>query len=106
MKTILLPVIFLITSLNIYAQTKERFCIVEITRNNTLEELYLSVDSGQKSVDKSNYVKDSARRRKVFISEAHALNFVGSLGWKIVAFKPEFKEMSTSESIFIFMKEE
>lgn len=106
MKIILLPLILLITSLKVCAQTKERFCIVEIERNNAHEEMYLSVDSGQKSIDKVNYVADFARRRKTFISEAHALNFIGSLGWKIVPFKPEFKGMSTPESIFLFRKEE
>lgn len=106
MKTILASVILLITSLNVCAQTKERFCIIEIMRNNTHEELYLSVDSGQKSVDKAGYVTDSARRRKIFVSKAQALNYIGNLGWKLVPFKPEFGGMGTTESIFLFRKEE
>jgi hypothetical protein len=106
MKTITLFIALLSTTDYLLAQTKERFCILKIMRSNQLEEIYAAVDSGQLSIYNANFVSDSNGKKRNFVTEAKALNYISSCGWKIVPMRPEFDGMLSNKGVFLFKKEE
>ena len=90
----------------LFAQKTERFCIVRISYSTWEEEVYVSADSGQVKAKEIWYVADSSGKRRNFVTEAKALNYIGSLGWKIVPVKPEFVLIDGGKGLFLFRKEE
>jgi hypothetical protein len=87
-------------------QKTERFHIVRTFYSTGEDEVYLSADSGQVIIKEIWYVADSSGKKRNFKTEVGALNYIGSLGWKIVPIKTEFVLINASKGLFLFRKEE
>ncbi len=88
------------------AQKNEKFCRVKISRPFLEDVIEIIADSGMVDIHNRVYVTDSSGKRRSFKSEIAALNFIGSLGWKLVAVKPEFADIESSKGWYLFKKEE
>ena len=100
--------LLLLVSCNVVAQKNERYCIVEMERSRFPfeEAVYISVDSGQAGFRNRKYVADAAGKRHNFVTEVRVLNYIGSLGWKIVPLQPVFENAVLIKGTFLFKKEE
>ncbi len=100
--------LLLVVVQNLFAQKSERYCIVELKRDAIFskKELYITIDSGQAEFRNRQYAVDSAGKLRDFETEVKAMNFIGSMGWKIVPFKPEFEDVFLQKGTFLFRKEE
>lgn len=104
-RIVFLLVLFVLPSL-LFSQKTERFCIVRIFYNAGDDEIYVSADSGQVKINETWYLADSSHKKRNFKTEAGALNYIGSLGWKLVPLKPELVTVGMSKGQYLFKKEE
>ncbi|MEO5562784.1 MAG: hypothetical protein ABIR18_05095 [Chitinophagaceae bacterium] len=86
-----LLILFLFVSIYSFGQTEpdstaEQYCLVRIYFFSLSNKVEVSADYGfnKKSRYRREVIKDENGKRKVFLSEADALNFFGSEGWKLV----------------------
>lgn len=105
MKTIILLLALFTSAHHLFAQKNERFCIVEVIAEG--DAIYVSADSGQASFSSAKYVMDANGFKRYFTSNAGALNYFGSLGWKIVPVNPHVNNAEIKKrNFFLFKKEE
>jgi hypothetical protein len=88
MKTLIL-LIFLALPGFVFSQSQDsifQYCQVRIVGKIMTSKINIQVDYGQeqKIFDKGSFVKDENGEIRAFNSIAHALNYMGSLGWRVV----------------------
>ena len=85
MKTLIL-LILMVVPCTVFSQSQDsiyQYCQVRIHLGRKIN---MEVDSGQerKMSDKDMLVKDEDGNVKSFNSLSHALNYMGSLGWRVI----------------------
>ncbi len=104
MKTLLL-FIFVALPCIVFSQSQDsifQYCQVKIIEKKGLK-INIEVDYGQvqKVSDKSSFVKDEQGNVRTFNSVANALNYMGSLGWRVIQTYMTGSDPSLSDYYFL-----
>ncbi len=90
----------------VFSQTQDsiyQYCQVKIVGKAFSPKISIQVDYGQeqKVLDKDSIVKDEHGDIRIFNSVAHALNYMGSLGWRVVQTYMTGADPSLSDYYFL-----
>ncbi len=88
MKTLVL-FIFMALPCIVFSQTADsvyQYCEIQINGKGIGRKVTIEVDYGQeqKLFDKNAAIKDANGKTRIFNSVSDALNYMGSLGWRVV----------------------
>ncbi|MES3018709.1 MAG: hypothetical protein V4721_13055 [Bacteroidota bacterium] len=105
MKICILFIVLMVPGV-VFSQSQDsifQYCQVRIIGKTASRKINIEVDYGQeqKKFDKASIVKDLNGDLRIFNSVADALNYMGSLGWRVIQSYMIGSEPSLSNSYFL-----